>query len=115
MVLAEISPRHGSNPQITQITLICKKLAWLDRLKKWEPVRHKHELAQLNSAPVTPLNSADYLSGADPLWGIQPGRLIFAPGFPIVPKAQPWDPRVAGFPAIIASHPGHPVNPVCSP
>lgn len=26
------------DPQITQITLIFKKLAWLDRLKKWEPM-----------------------------------------------------------------------------
>jgi hypothetical protein len=30
----------------------------------------------------------------------------------IAPKAQPWDPRAAGFPAIRESRPGHPVNPV---
>ena len=40
---------------------------------------------------------------------------FYAPGLPIVPKAEPWDPRVAGFPAILASNPGHPVNPVRSP
>jgi hypothetical protein len=65
-------PKHlvhnGSGPQIRQITLIFKKLAWLDRLKKWEPVRHKNELAY-----------------------------FCVPGFPIAPKAQPWDPRVAEF------------------
>jgi hypothetical protein len=58
-------------------------MAWLDRLKKWEPVRHKNERAYFCAA-----------------------------GLPIVPKAQPWNPRVAGFPAILASNPGHPVNPV---
>jgi hypothetical protein len=31
---------------------------------------------------------------------------------PIAPKAQPWEFRIAGFPAILASHPEHPVNPV---
>ena len=56
---------------------IFKKLAWLDRLKKWEPVRHKNERAY-----------------------------FCAPGLPIVPKAQPWDPRPAGFPAILVPIPG---------
>ena len=37
----------------------------------------KNKLAQLNSALFNPLNLADYLAGADPLRGIQPGRLIF--------------------------------------
>ena len=59
------------------------KLARLDRLKKWEPPSHKNERAY-----------------------------FCAPGLPIVPEALPWDPRVAGFPAILASNPGHPVNPV---
>jgi hypothetical protein len=54
-----------------------------DRLKKWEPVRHKNERAYFCASRV-----------------------------PIVPKAEPWDPREAGFPAILAPHPGHPVNPV---
>ena len=43
-----------------------------DRLKKWEPVRHRNERAY-----------------------------FCAPGFPIVPNAQPWEPRLAGFPAIL--------------
>ena len=69
--------------QIPHISQIFKKLALLDRLKKWEALEHKNELAY-----------------------------FCAPGLPIVPKAQPWDPRAAGFPAILASSPGHPVNPV---
>jgi len=70
-----------SDPQITLITLIFKNLAWLDRLKKWES------------------------------WGRKNERAYFcAPGLPIVPKAQPWDPRIAEFPAILASNPGDPVN-----
>ncbi|KPK22367.1 MAG: hypothetical protein AMK69_19980 [Nitrospira bacterium SG8_3] len=72
-----------SDPQITLITLMFKKLAWSDRLKEWEPLRNKNKRAY-----------------------------FCAPGFPIVPKAQPWDPRVAAFPAILAFHRGHPVNPV---
>ena len=92
--------------QIPQISQIFKKIAWLDRLKKWEPVRHKNELAQLNSAPFTLLvfcpaaflllaelpfggiqHCEDYLSGADPQRGIQPGRLIFVlQGFPLFPR-----------------------------
>jgi hypothetical protein len=71
--------------QIAQIIWILKKLSCLDRLKKWEPVKRKNEQAY-----------------------------FCAPGLPILPKAQPWDPRVAGFPAILASNPVHPVNPVRS-
>ena len=104
----------------------------MDRLKKWEPVRHKNELAQLNSAPFGLLHfcpAAFLLLAEFPIWGNltllglfnwggppsgdSTGQAYFcAPGLPIVPKAQPWDPRLAGFPAILASQPGHPVNPV---
>jgi hypothetical protein len=82
----DLGDLKASNPQITQMTQISqifKKLAWLDRLKKWEPSSHKNERAY-----------------------------FCTPGLPIVPKAKPWDPCVAGFPAILASNPGHPVNPV---
>ena len=72
-----------SDPQITLITLMFKKLAWLDRLKKWEPMGHKNERAHFCASRI-----------------------------PIIPKAQPWDPRVAEFPAVLASNHGHPVNPV---
>jgi hypothetical protein len=60
-----------------------KKLGWLDCWKKCEIVRHKNELAY-----------------------------FCAPGLPIIPKAKPWEPRAAEFPAILASNPGHPINPV---
>jgi hypothetical protein len=39
-------------------------------------------------------------------------RLAMAGRVPTVPKAQPWIPRIAAFPAIRASRPGYPVNPV---
>jgi hypothetical protein len=33
-------------------------------------------------------------------------------GLPILPKAQPWESRYAGFPAVFTSYPVYPVNPV---
>jgi hypothetical protein len=63
--------------------LISKILVRLDRSKEWEPMRSKNELAQFC-----------------PSW------------LPIAPNARHWEPRAAGFPAIHASSPGHPVNPV---
>ena len=69
--------------QTTQISQIFEKLALLDRLKKWEPVKQKNKLA--------------YFSG---------------PVLPISTKAQPWEHRVAEFQSILPMHPYYPVNPV---
>jgi hypothetical protein len=52
-------------------------------LKQWEPVRHKDKPAYFCTS-----------------------------GLPIAPKAQPWESRYPGFPAIFESHPVHPVIPV---
>jgi hypothetical protein len=54
-----------------------------DRLKEWEPMRGKNELAY-----------------------------FCPPWLPIAPNAMHWDPRAAGFPAILVFFPSDPVNPV---
>jgi hypothetical protein len=65
----------GPASQDTQIARKFERGASLDRLKEWEPMRSKNELAQ-----------------------------FCPPWLPIAPNARHWDPRVAGFPAIHATN-----------
>jgi hypothetical protein len=59
------------------------ELLSIDRLKEWEAMEDKNELANFCSS-----------------WA------------PTAPNVMHWDPRPAGFRAIFASYPGYPVNPV---
>jgi hypothetical protein len=75
VISQKISLDTGPALQDTQIARKFEKGALLDRLKEWEPMRPKIELAHFCSS-----------------W------------LPIAPNAKHWEPRLAGFPAIHATN-----------